>query len=282
MGRKIMIYAGIAIAGLVVIVLFLTLRPGADLERVFNDRRAVLLAGLPPPAPALTEGDIAHLPAPVQTWIRRSGALGKPPVRAVETRFEAELFQGPGQPGMPGPAVQIDVVDPPARLFFMTARMKGLPVKVLHEYGGDTASMQVRIARLADAVRIGGPDFARTETVTFLNDLCVYAPSALVGPAFTWHPVSDKEAGVTYTRGGTVVRAVLTFDAAGDLVDFASDDRGALQADGSLKMMRWTTPLSDYKKFGGRRAASKGAAIWHEAEGPFTYGTFRTAGVEYH
>jgi hypothetical protein len=35
---------------------------------------------------------------------------------------------------MSGLAHQIDVLDPPRRLFFMTTRMKGLPVAVLHDY----------------------------------------------------------------------------------------------------------------------------------------------------
>ena len=55
-------------------------------------------------------------------------------------------------------------------------------------------------------------------------------------------------------------------------MDFVSEDRGELQPDGSLRLQRWTTPLSEYREFEGRRVATRCDAIWHREEGPFTYG----------
>ena len=248
------------------------MRPGASLATDFEARLADLRPG--PEGAPLTESDIAHLPEPVQRYLRRAGALGKPPVTSVHVTFEATLYSAPGSPCMSGPAHQIDVLDPPRRLFFMTTRMKGLPVAVLHDYQPDEATMQARAARLADVVNVSGVDLARTETVTFLNDLCVFAPSALARPEFAWTPIDDTQAGVTFTAGPHTVSATLMFDGQGDLVDFASEDRGELQPDGSLRVQRWTTPLSAYREFQGRRLATHGEAIWHRADGTFAYGTF--------
>jgi hypothetical protein len=83
--------------------------------------------------PLVTEESIVHLSAPVQRYMRMSGSIGKPRVASVHLTFDTEMFQKPGQAGMPGPAEQYDRFDPPKRLFFMQTRMYGLPVAVLHD-----------------------------------------------------------------------------------------------------------------------------------------------------
>jgi hypothetical protein len=272
----------IALALLAVLALVLAalmLRPGASLRAAFDERRAALrpaASGAP-----VTEARISHLPPPVQAWLRRAGVLGKPPVTMVHTFFTATLHSAPGDAGMTGPAEQIDVIDPPRRLFFMSTRMYGLPVAVLHDWSGDQGGMTVRLARLFNLVDTGGEAFARAETVTFLNDLCAYAPSALARPEFSWEEIDARSARVRYTRGGVTVSATLFFNAEGDLADFSSDDRAELMPDGSLRSLRWTTPLSGFREAHGRRVPGRGEAIWHRPEGPFTYGVFDLAEVRF-
>ena len=270
--RKLIVLPLAALAMTGAAVAALALRPGGSLAADFEARLADLDPG--PEGASLTESDIAHLPGPVQRYLRRAGVLGKPPVTMVHVRFQATLHSAPGTSGMSGPAHQIDVLDPPRRLFFMTTRMKGLPVAVLRDYRPEEATMRARAARLADVVSVSGAELARTETVTFLNDICVFAPSALVRPEFEWTAIDETQAGVTFAAGPHTVAATLVFSAEGDLVDFASDDRGELQPDGSLRVRRWTTPLSDYREFDGRRLPTHGEAVWHRQDGPFTYGTF--------
>ena len=182
---------------------------------------------------------------------------------------------------MSGPAHQIDVIVPPRRLFFMQTRMYGLPVAVLHDYDGDKASMQVRLARLFDVVNLSGPELSKAETVTILNDLAAYAPSALAGPQFRWKAIDGMQAAVTFQNGPHTVGATLIFNSEGDLVDFHSPDRAELQNDGTLKILPWSTPLSDYREFQGRRAAAKGEAVYHRPDGPFVYGRFAVTGVRF-
>jgi hypothetical protein len=272
--------AAVAATGLVAVaVAILASRPGANLTAEFQ-RRMATLQPAPEGAP-VTEADIAHLPPPVQRWLRRAGTVGQPPVTLVHTTFDATLYQEPGGPGMSGLAHQIDVLDPPRRFYFMTTRMNGLPVAVLHDYAPESAGMRVRAARLFDVVNLSGQDFARIESVTFLNDLCVFAPSALVRPEFTWTAMDDTHAAVAYAIGLHTVSATLVFDEAGDLVDFSSDDRADVSAEGGPKAMRWTTPLRGHREFGDRRVPGQGEAIWHREDGPFTYGRFTVREVAF-
>ncbi len=133
-------------------------------------------------APVLTEADLAHLPAPVQRFVRASGAVGRPRVVGFRAEFDAEMFRKPGGAPMPSTSVQYNLVAGPTRLFFMRSRMFGLPVQVLHDYAGERATFRVRVASLVNAVDEAGPQFSRVETVTVLNDLCFFAPGMLVDP----------------------------------------------------------------------------------------------------
>ena len=261
-------------------LLFIKARSGPDLPARFREQLAIAKSQAElQPQPIVTDSSIATLPAPVQRYIRRSGALGKPRPACVHVTFETELFQKPGQAGMKGPSDQIDCFATPKRLFFMTARMFGLPVVVLHDYEGAAASMVVRIASLFNVAEASGEKLSRTETVTILNDLCMFAPAWLTDERMQWTAVDDGSARVTFTNGPHKVSAVLHFNAGGDIANFTSEDRGALQSDGSLRMARWSTPVSAYGEFGGLRLPSRAEAVWNYPEGDFVYGKFVTTGV---
>jgi len=233
------------------------------------------------PARPLDDAGVAHLPAPVRRYLGRTGAIGKPQVQRLRVVMDAEMFRKPGAAPMASRVVQYSFLAEPTRLFLLQARMFGLPVRVLHDYGRDGARMRVRLASVHDVSDVSGEELATAETVTVLNDICVMAPSFLVDPRFTWEAVDERSARVTFQNGRHRVSALLLFDEAGDLVNFVSDDRAALQDDGTLKRFRWSTPLSDWRDFGGRRLPGRGEAIYHYPEGPFTYGVFRIRSIEY-
>ncbi len=90
--------------------------------------------------------------------------------------------------------------------------------------------------------------------------------------AVEWESVDAFTARVHYTVGANTVSAALSFNEAGELVDFVSDDRLASSSDGKqLTPQRWSTPVGNYREFGPRRAAARGEGRWHAPEGSFAY-----------
>jgi hypothetical protein len=83
------------------------------------------------------------------------------------------------------------------------------------------------------------------------------------------------------TNGAFKVSAWLFFNDKGELINFVSDDRSALQDNGTLKTYRWSTPVNDYKEFEGRRIPTYGETTWHYPDGDFTYGRFRLKSIKY-
>ena len=246
-----------------------------SLESQF-DAKVRTAFGAPPTAPSapLAEPDLARLPAPVQRYVRRSGAVGRARVQNVRFEFEARMFRKPGADAMPATSIQYNFFANPTRLFFMKARMFGLPVGVFHAYAREAATMRVRVASLVDMVDLAGEELAIGETVTVLNDMCFFAPGALVDPALGWEQLDGRTVRVTFQNGRRRVAAVLHFNERDELVNFVSDDRAALLDDGTLHRYRWSTPVEDYREFDGRRVPTRGTAIYAYPEGDFVYGTF--------
>jgi len=230
-------------------------------------------------APDLTESDLARLPAPVRLYVARSGALGHPRPRTFTAEFDARMWRKPGAPAMRLRTLQTNRLDEPARHFFLEGSMSGLPIRGLHTYQDARATMLVRVAGLFPVARAEGAALDRAETVTILNDLCILAPGALVDPRLTWTEIDSSAADVIFANGPHQVRARLFFDERGDLSNFVSDDRAALQDDGTLKLLRWSTPLEGWHDVDGRRIPTWGRTVYDYPDGPFTYGEFRLVSV---
>ena len=246
--------------------------------------RREVVAGLSRAAAAaqpITPSDLAHLPAPVRRYLEYVGVVGKDRVHGFRARFRGEIRSKPDAGWMPFEADQTSFFDPPARLFLIRSSMAGIPFDALHLYVGPNATMQVKIASLLQIVDARGPEMNQSETVTVFNDMCVLAPATLVDRAIRWEEVDDRTARATYSNAGNTISAVLRFDDEGRLVDFHSDDRYQ-SADGKTYVKyRWSTPLRDYRDFGGHRLARAGEAIWQMPDGPLTYGRFELVELEY-
>jgi hypothetical protein len=246
---------------------------------------ASLSRSVPRAGADVTEADLAHLPAPVAEYVRRSGAVGQPRVTSFRAVFHGRIRSDEDGPWMTFRGEQVSTYGHElSRVFAMDAAMYGLPVDVLHIFVGTAATMRVKLCSVVPIVDAAGPEMDRGETVTLFNDICVLAPAALVDAPVVWKTVDDTHACGTFTRGAHAVSAELTFDDEGDLVDFVSDDRLQASRDGStFTARRWSTPLGDYRTVDSRRVATRGEARWHPSEprGSYSYLEFNLDLVTY-
>jgi hypothetical protein len=230
----------------------------------------------------VTETDLEPLPDPVRRYLLRAGVVGRARVNDFRLGWVGRIRSGPDAPWMTFTADQLNIWDPPRRFFWMDARMKGLPVDVLHEFDHTGASMRVRLLSVRSMVDASGSELTRAETVTIFNDLCLYAPGALPFADIVWQPIDAHRAAGRFTLGANTVAAELTFDDDGDLIDFSSDDRAQGSADGStFTALRWTTPVRDYAVLGPARVPSRAETRWHPASGAWTYGEFTLTSLAY-
>jgi hypothetical protein len=229
----------------------------------------------------LTEQEITHLPACVQKYMAYTGAVGKSKHQNMYIEFDAEMYRKPGDKPMKSYSVQYNFYGNYSRLFLMKAGKMGIPFRALHVYMNEQATFQVKVVELFKVVNISGEELTKAETVTLLNDMCIFAPGSLTDKRLTWTEPDSLSAKVTLTNGKYIVSAILYFNEAGELINFVSDDRSALQDDGTMKQVRWSTPVSAYKEFEGRKVPTVGKTIWHYPEGDFTYGVFTLKSIKY-
>jgi hypothetical protein len=231
-------------------------------------------------ARVVTADDLHRLPAPVRVYLQRVGVVGQARVKNLHATFKAKIRGGPDDAWMDGPAEQYETFDPPERLFFMKARRAGLPVHVFHRYGEGGATMEARIFGLFTVLNASGPQMARSETVTFLNDVFFLAPAALVDLPIGWEVLDPSRVRATFTNAGHTVSAVIRFDEEGDLVDFESSDRYQMERDPPQRS-RWSTPFFDPGGFGPIRLPAGGEALWGEPGEEWRYADFRLRSIRY-
>ncbi len=257
----------------------LALRPGSFRSRFAHDS-AMLLARPIRPSPIVTEQDIAALPALMQGYLRRTGAVGRPHIYNMRVVFDAQMRGSSTAPWMESTATQYESFDPPARLFHMKASRSGVPFDVYHRYVDGAATFQVKIVGLYPMVNQSGAVVTKAETVTLMNDIVVMAPAAVLDLPFTWEALGEHTLRATFSNAGFTVAATLTFDAPGDLVGFVSTDRA--QVDGAtVTSTPWSTPISSYAEVNGIRVGTRGDANWIPSSGEWTYGRFTIRDIAY-
>jgi len=126
----------------------------------------------------LTEKEIEHLPICVQKYLVYTGAIGKSKTQNVCIEFDAEMYRKPGDKPMKSHSIQYNFYNNYSRLFMMKASKMGIKFSALHIYQNTQASFQVKVAELFKVVNIKGEELTKAETVTLLNDMCIFSPQA--------------------------------------------------------------------------------------------------------
>jgi len=253
-------------------------------ESFRNQYRAAVREGLARSVdmPLVTEADLQPLPAPVQQYLRYTGALGKPRVQNFRALFAGRFRNGFKSRWAPFRAEQYDFFDQPTRFFWMRSSLFGLPAQGLHVFRDSIATMRIKVASLFRVVDAQGPQMNQGETVTLFNDLCLMAPACLIDTQrIHWSSAGPLDARARFTHGGVTISALLSFNQAGELTNFVSNDRFMSDDGQRYTSYPWSTPVRDYREIDGRRLPSYGEAIWLTPEGQFSYGEFHLLEIEY-
>lgn len=225
----------------------------------------------------ILEKDIVHLPIPIQKYLEYAGVLGKPKVNTVKVIFKGEMREK-GKDWFAFTSEQYNFFRKPTRLFFMKANFKGLPTQGYHRYKEGKASMLIKLLSLFPVVDIKSPAMFKTETVTFFNDMCLFAPAALIDERIQWQTLDDFSVKAIYTNGKVTISAILYFNENGQLINFVSEDRMDVN---SNQKVPFSTPVTKYGIINGYNLPIAADAVWHFPDGDFVYGKFYLEGIQY-
>jgi membrane protein implicated in regulation of membrane protease activity len=265
------------IANLIVFVAAIIAVAGWNFERqykqdVFQSSKNVSISKA-----IISEKDIEHLPIPVQKYLKYVGVLGKPKIETVKAIFNGKMREK-GKDWFAFTSEQYNFFENPTRLFFMKANFKGLPTQGYHRYKDGQASMLIKLLSLFPVVAIKVPEMFKTETVTFFNDICLFAPAALINKKIEWETIDSSSVKATFTNRGQTISAILYFDNGGRLINFISEDRVDVNSNQSVP---FSTPILKYGNLNGYNLPVAADAIWHFPDGNFVYGKFYLQDVQY-
>ena len=231
--------------------------------------------------PLLREEDLARLPEPVRNFVRYTCAVGKMRIHNFRAVSAGSIKMSIGGAWMELSSRQYNFFDDPARLYYIRSPLFGIPFDDLHTYTGTQATTKINAAYVIPVSDASGGKMNQSENVTMFNDLCLFAPAELIGTNISWEPVDTLTARARYTNNGITISAVLHFNRNGELENFVSDDR-YLSADGkTFTPYQGSTPVNDYRDFGGHKIPVYGEAVWQMPEGPFTNARFNLKEIEY-
>lgn len=231
-------------------------------------------------ADTIRKEDMAHLPPLLQKYLQNVGVVGQPHVNNVKIKFKGRIRSNPDDPWMHFTSEQYNFFDRSTRAFYIRAKKAGIPANGLHLYQKESAFMKIKLAGLLKIVDVDGDEMDQSETVTFLNDMCFFAPAVLVDIDVKWEELDENRLRATYTNGKHTVNAELIFTKEGQLKNFISNDRYEIL--GKQKFLRpWFTPVEELSDFGNFTLPRKAGAWYKRPEGDFCYGEFTTIEVIY-
>ncbi len=229
------------------------------------------------PERLITEKDLEPLPAPVQRYLRYAGVINRPVVNNFRVVFTGEMREK-GKDYFPFRSVQYNFIDNPARLFFMKGHMFGMDLPGYHHYSQGKARMDIKLFGLVPLVSKSGHVMNKTETVTFFNEMCLLAPASLTDRRIQWHAIDNEKSKAVFTNDTISISAVLYINERGQLTNFTSEDRTSMN---DMTQYLFSTPVNEYKSINGINLMYSGEAVWHYADGPFTYGKFYLKEIAY-
>jgi uncharacterized protein DUF6544 len=226
-----------------------------------------------------SEAELAALPPAARACMRFFEVVPSKPKRwSFRLGWRGRFRMGPSSPWMRVEAVQYDSRFPVARIFHMKARMKGIfPILARDTYVHGEGHIRATVAGVVQVAEGKGPEYDAGELVTWVNDAILFAPSMLLGPDTRWSHIDARSFAIAFTDRGRTVSARVSVDGRGAPVDFETRDRylnDPFEPGHPLRACRWSTPIESWELKDGKPLPTRGSAIWHLANGPFTYAEF--------
>jgi len=217
----------------------------------------------------VTEDKIAALPPIVQTWLRRSGVVGKPAASTVRLRQSGEMRTTPDGKWMPVGAEQYFTVNPPGFIWLADVKMMpGVHLAGRDKYLDGKGHMLIKALSLVPVADATGPETDQGTLLRFLSEI-VWFPSAALESYITWENVGETTARATMTYGGVTASGIFQYTPEGDMLTFEADryyDRK-----GTSTLERWHIGAKGWKEFGGVRVPAVCEVTWKLEEGDFMW-----------
>lgn len=223
---------------------------------------------------------IKALPASVQNWLSRSGALKQPAPTAVRLKQKGLMRTQPDQDWMVADAEQYYSLAAPG--FIWKARVRMSPWMYFtgrDRYMAEGSNMLIQLYGLLTIVDAKGEKTAQGSMLRWLAETCWF-PAAATNPCISWDSLDAGAAKATMRYGGIEATGIFYFNEQGDLLRFTADryyDRGKEAA----TLEKWQIDVTETAVMNGIRMPRKTEVTWKLPTGDFTWYKLEITEIEY-
>lgn len=224
----------------------------------------------------ITEDDLNKLPLPLANYMKYCGWLGKEIPKNFYLKIGGKFSLKEGK-YVKIKTEQYSWLDRPTRIFQIFNGM----FAGRHRYDERGAFMLIKLLGRFKIVDAKGPIIDQSELVTYLNDMCLLAPGALIEAPIEWETIDEHTVKATITQFGNTISAKIYFNKQYELVNFISHDRYASSDGIKSELLPWSTPMKNYIEIDGIKVPSYGEAVWHYPDRDWVYAKFNVKEVKW-
>ena len=228
----------------------------------------------------VTESDIEKLPAPVQRWMRSSGAVGRQYINAGKVFQKSEMKLKPEQKKwMCAESVQYTTINKPGFIWSVDVKMNGLLAFVGRDrFENGKGEMLIKMNSLIKIVHERGEKLDEGTLQRYLGEM-VWFPSLALSEHINWEVINDTTAKATMTYMGTSGSGTFSFNANGDVTQFSALRYKGNEAD--AKRHEWVMNIVGHNTFEGIKVPSLMTATWKLDEGDWTWLKMEVTDMQY-
>jgi len=264
-----------------ILILLVALPAYANLQFIKMAQResSMLLSGVTGKSAVVKPEEITHLPSIVQTWLNKSGVIGKEKAYCARIQQSGKMRTTPDGKWLDFTAYQYFDFEHPG--FMWTTRVNLMPLVYMDgrdKFESGKGHMLIKLLSLIPVVNEEDNEKINTGTMLrYLGELCWF-PSAALSPYITWEEIDSTSVSATMAYENTRVTGIFHFTSSGDMVSFEAKRYYGGGED--ARQEKWCVVIHDYKTFDSIRVPYKSSVMWKLKEGDFTWLTLEITHLE--
>lgn len=249
-------------------------------DKAVEDEITGIFKDAPFPAGVIASEKIEELPAPVRSWLLRSGVAGRPPIAFVRLQQVGAVKLNQQQKKWKRVTAEqyINAVEPAFVWKAHVDMLPFIPVSGRDKFISGNGEMNMKLLHIIPVAHERDPKIDQGALQRWLAEICWY-PSAALSPYITWKEVDALTARAVIRYKGIKADMDFKFSADGDMVGaFAERYKGGGD---SAKIEKWEVRSLSYATFDGIRIPTRSEATWRLDSGDFTWLKLELTGIDY-
>ncbi len=247
----------VVILGVIIFFLRIPYSPtSTQFKQIVSKKNKPLLSEM------FTKNDIKDLPLPVQQYFRYCKYIGTPKMTYMQAHLENVDFIMSDNKTIKIDYKQINFVNKPDRFAYISSSLVGIPFEGLDFYKNGKGNMKGTLAKIIPLFNQQNRLIDQSCLVTWLAE-CLIVPNAALQDFVKWETIDKTHAKASVSWKNISVSGIFTFKKNGELLNFRTKDRIAIDIKGKVTKAEWSALFLKYHSVNGILQPKIIQSIWH-------------------